>query len=126
MSARIRPSKKPRARKGQKLPPFDRLNTLFQFDPVTGRLTYSISGEVAGTPNSKGYLEVRVDGDRYFVHHIAYVLFHRRSFRHGFVTHKNRVVTDNRAQNLQFKKHRTASRRSDASSTSLSGEADNA
>ena len=95
----------------QQLPSFDRLNTLFEYNPVNGLLTYRISGEPAGTPNSSGYLVVSVDGSKYYVHHIAYVLFHRRGFRYGSVSHKNRIVTDNRAQNLRLKKHRPVSSR---------------
>ena len=58
---------------------------------------------------------VQVDGTKLFVHHICWILFHRRAFRHGVVTHKNRIKTDNRIENLQFKKRR---------STKLSGEPD--
>lgn len=93
------------------LPSFDRLDTLFDYDPTNGLLTFKISGEPAGSPNASGYLIVGVDGGKYYVHHIAYVLFHRRMFRHGVVSHKNRVVTDNRAQNLRLKKRRPVSSR---------------
>ena len=95
----------------QLLPSFDRLDALFEYNPLNGLLTYKISGEPAGTPNSAGYLVVSVDGTKHYVHHIAYVLFHRRRFRHGSVSHKNRIVTDNRALNLRLKKRRPVSSR---------------
>ena len=67
---------------GQKLPPLNRLH-VFEYEPVSGTLFHKLSGEPAGTPNTRGYLYVRVDGGKCPVHRIAWSMHHNKAPRRG-------------------------------------------
>ena len=91
--------------KGQKLPSLERLHVLFEYEPVSGTLFHKLSGEPAGTANSRGYLYVYIDGDMHPVHHIAWYMFHGKPCRRGCqIHHANRIPSDNSIRNLKRKR----------------------
>lgn len=84
-----------------------RLQEVFVFDPETGILRNRITrhnkaklGDVAGMPNSNGYLLVRVDRSVLRVHRIAWML-HYGSDADGDIDHINGDRSDNRIENLR-------------------------
>src|SRR4030095_15614723 len=78
--------------------PLDRLNELFIYDPVTGKIT-DISGKEIGSP-SLGYKVVWVDGKLYRCHRIAWAM-HNNVSVFPEIDHKNLDGSDNRIENLR-------------------------
>jgi hypothetical protein len=58
-----------------KYPSQERLLSLFDYDPESGRLVWKVrrgsmrTGAVAGTPNHDGYLRVKIDGKQVYLAH---------------------------------------------------------
>lgn len=83
----------------------ERVKELFDYDEVTGDLIRRIAkanqpkGTIAGSVNSKGHVNVAVDGRMWTAHQIVFV------WHHGWlppeIDHENRVKTDNRIGNLR-------------------------
>lgn len=75
-------------------------------DSDTGKLFFKIAvgrkkpGQEAGAPNSKGYLQVWINGNKYGVAHIIWFL-HYKEWPDKQIDHINRVRTDNRICNLR-------------------------
>lgn len=84
----------------------DDLKTLIAYDQDTGLLTWRVSvgprspGDVAGSKNGQGYLQVWVMGKRYQGHRIAFAMHHGR-WPDGSVDHINHDRLDNRIVNLR-------------------------
>jgi len=85
----------------------ERLRTLLHYDSKTGVFTRLVStssnarvGDVAGSPNSKGYLQIGVDGKSYLSHRLAW-LYVNGEWPIADTDHINRVKTDNRICNLR-------------------------
>lgn len=85
----------------------DRLRELFSYDSVSGLLTRRVTrnvrnakaGDVVGTVDSGGYLQVRVDGKLVFVHQIAFLMYHE--WLPEEIDHHNRKRQDNWVSNLR-------------------------
>lgn len=85
----------------------DRVRELFHYDPLTGvftrlrRTSNNVKhGEVAGSLNGKGYLQIRVDGRVYYAHRLAWLYFHG-VWPTDQIDHRNNVKHDNRICNLR-------------------------
>ena len=85
----------------------ERAKELLDYDPCTGNfyrkvaLTNSVKiGDIAGSKNQKGYLEIWVDGKRYYAHRLAW-LIETGEFPKEQIDHINCVKTDNRIANLR-------------------------
>jgi hypothetical protein len=95
------------------LPAASRLQELFSYDPLDGRLRWKIRrgsraqvGSVAGTVRPPDYSRVRIDGVLYLVHRVVWKL-HFGSEPAGDIDHLNGDRTDNRLDNLRDVAHRT-------------------
>lgn len=84
-----------------------RLKELLSYDVETGIFQWRqvtsnrISvGSAAGTVNSKGYLIISIDGQRYRAHRLAY-LYMTGDMPEDQIDHMNNVKTDNRWCNLR-------------------------
>ena len=85
----------------------DRLRELFHYDPLTGVLTRRVSvssnaqaGDITGTVDGKGYLQVMIDRKNYRVHRLAWLYVHG-IFPDNSIDHINGDTSDNRIINLR-------------------------
>ena len=85
----------------------DRLRQLLSYDASTGIFTRRISqtnrvkvGDIAGSPNQKGYINIMVDGRLYPSHRLAWLYVHGEWPR-AQIDHINGTKTDNRIANLR-------------------------
>lgn len=82
------------------------LKGVLHYDPSTGSFTWKIRtarririGDVAGSITKKGYVSIRIDGQPYQAHRLAF-LYMTGSFPSDLVDHDNRNRLDNRWVNL--------------------------
>ena len=60
----------------------ERLKELLQYDELTGVFTWAVfkgrvtPGDIAGTPHTQGYLQLKIDGVRYFAHRLVWLYIH--------------------------------------------------
>jgi len=76
-----------------------RLMELLHYEPTTGQFAWR-TGRAAGSVHSAGYLEVRVDGNLYLCHRLAWLYVHG-DWPAAQIDHINRTRTDNRIANLR-------------------------
>lgn len=88
----------------KELPKSDRLNELFEYR--NGELIRKVTvnyrakkGRVAGSLSSAGYKYVMVDGQKYLVHRIIFMMIH--GYVPDLIDHKNQNPSDNRIENLR-------------------------
>ena len=87
---------------------FDETDKLLSYDPETGNLTWKINrcgtakaGMIAGhLDSSHGYRIVRVNGERYRAHRVAWLL-HYKEMPTERIDHINRNRDDNSIKNLR-------------------------
>lgn len=85
----------------------ERLHEVFRLDQATGRVFWRIkkanhiqAGDEAGAADGRGYRDVRVDGNRFYMHRVVFAMANGR-WPVGDVDHANRDKTDNRPANLR-------------------------
>ena len=85
----------------------ERLRELLLYDPCTGAFVWridrggrSFAGKLAGALNTKGYIEITVDGGRYWAHRLAWLHVHG-AMPAGVIDHINGDKRDNRIENLR-------------------------
>ena len=85
------------------------LHQLLNYDPATGRFVWAVSrrsrygrkGAPAGSLHSSGYVHIRISGQLYKAHRVAWC------YVHGYwpaeqIDHVNQVRHDNRIENLRL------------------------
>jgi hypothetical protein len=84
-----------------------RLQQLLDYCADTGLFKWKIAnsrrvrvGDVAGSPSTKGYVLIGVDGSIYRGHRLAWLYVYGEWPKH-YIDHINGIVTDNRIQNLR-------------------------
>ena len=93
-------------KKHRKLPPWELLEQLFDYDPVTGGIykkgNQPCEANVTGSFNAQGYRTVFIKGyGQFLTHRIVFYMFHRRDPKHFMVDHINCDRADNRIHNLR-------------------------
>jgi hypothetical protein len=85
----------------------ERLKELFDYNPVTGKLTWKINrgsrarkGGIAGSKATGGYRQINLDGKVYREHRIIW-LYVYGEFPPDYIDHINHDRTDNRICNLR-------------------------
>ncbi len=85
----------------------DKLRALYCYDHETGLITRKIdagfrwkAGQIAGSKNGQGYIEVKVCGKIIGAHRIAWMLYYKEN-PPEFIDHINRDRSDNRICNLR-------------------------
>lgn len=79
---------------------------LLDYDAETGALTWRVgrkrarAGNVAGTPHSKGYIQIRIYGKPYLAHRLAWLITHG-AWPENQIDHINGERDDNRLVNLR-------------------------
>lgn len=89
----------------------DRLQQLLDYNPETGVFVWKVAngrrihvGDVAGSPNPKGYLVIGVDCRIYRAHRLAWFYVYGKWPEH-YIDHINGQVNDNRIVNLRDVSH---------------------
>jgi hypothetical protein len=94
------------ATKYKPLPALARLLELFDYDPDTGQFIRKTAiaglkaGQSAGHKDKFGYTYIKIDGETYKAHRLAWLLIYG-SPPDGDVDHINGCTSDNRAANLR-------------------------
>ena len=85
-------------------PTHDALNKILRYDAATGILTRKSTGKPVGSANTKGYLQVTINYEKYLVAHVIWcMVWHEWPQDHGLeLDHVNRVPDDNRLVNLRL------------------------
>ncbi len=84
----------------------ERLRELLDYDYFTGIFKWRVSrgrgvkaGDVAGTVNGRGYIQIAIDDRRYLAHRLAFLWIKAR-YPYGDVLHTDGNKTDNRWASL--------------------------
>jgi hypothetical protein len=85
----------------------DKVRHLLHYDPLTGIFTRLVRtsrrikvGDVAGSKNGGGYVQIRIDGVLRQAHRLAW-LYMTGENPIGEIDHKNTIPSDNRWENLR-------------------------
>jgi hypothetical protein len=84
-----------------------RLLELFTYNKRTGLFKRRVTiagqfnrGDIAGTKTKLGYVQLTIDGQRYYAHRLAWFYVHRR-WPTGQIDHRAGIRSDNRFKNLR-------------------------
>ncbi len=121
MTKYVRNLKSENGRNVQKLPSFERLNELFEYQPETGELVWKVSrrgtakaGDVAGTIKG-GYRRIGVDGKLFFAHRIVWKII-KNEEPPEVLDHIDSDPLNNRIENLQEASHAQNTRKQERDS----------
>lgn len=84
----------------------ERLKELLEYFPDTGNFVWKVSkgdrepGDIAGCVTFYGYIQIGIDGTKYFAHRLAW-LYMTGAFPKQDTDHINRCKADNRWSNLR-------------------------
>lgn len=84
----------------------ERLRAVLHYDHATGLFTRTLPrngtriGDIAGSPERKGYLRISIDGRRYKAHRLAWLYVHGQ-WPADQLDHRNGIRSDNRIDNLR-------------------------
>lgn len=84
---------------------------VLEYSPDNGCFAWKVKrgscavGKVAGTTDSKGYLQIGFQGTLYLAHRLAWY-WRYGEWPSGPIDHINRVKTDNRLENLRLSSHK--------------------
>jgi len=81
-----------------------RLRKLFHYDPNTGIFIRLSRNCIAGSKDTKGAIQIWIDGERYFAHRLAW-LYVKGVWPPIDIDHKDRVKSNNRWNNLRLATH---------------------
>lgn len=86
---------------------WEKLHMLLSYAPETGKFTWkvnrcggAIAGQNAGSINSKGYLSICIDNERYLAHRLAWFYVNKK-WPLSQIDHINREKSDNKIKNLR-------------------------
>lgn len=79
-----------------------RLTTLFDYNPETGAVIRRSNRKVVGSDCTNGYKNVYVDGKKYYVHRLIWVLIYGELDQSKDIDHINGIRDDNRLENLRI------------------------
>ena len=108
------------------LPTQTKLKALFDYDPATGNLIRKTRtansvqvGDVAGSKNSDGYIQISIDSKPHMAHRLVWI-WHGKELPQ-FINHINRDKVDNRIENLRPATRSENMHNKDTSKRSASG-----
>ena len=105
----------------------EKLRELLHYEPETGIFTWKVRaannvkvGDVAGSQNGWGYLQIRVLSRAYKAHRLAWLYMHS-NWPKDQLDHINRNKADNRVANLRDVSHKQNMQNKSKSSNNTSG-----
>lgn len=103
------------------------LRSILDYEPETGIFTRKVRtaarvkvGDVAGSLDGGGYLQIRVQSQRYRAHRLAW-LYVYGAWPKDQLDHINRIRTDNRIANLREASHKQNNQNKSKQSNNTSG-----
>jgi len=91
------------------MPPIERVRELLSYCPETGIFKWKKStsnrtlvGNKAGSPNNKGYIEIKIDGKRYKAHRLAWFYVYGEDPLQSEIDHKDQIKSNNSMANLRL------------------------
>jgi len=109
-------------------PPVDTLKNEVKYNEITGLFTWLINkkgpikiGMTAGAKRKDGYISIRINGEDYLAHRLAWLIYYGELSEKYQIDHINLCRSDNRIQNLRIASHGENSINTNAKSHNVSG-----